>query len=204
MTVYFVSPVERRDIIKVGVTSDLDRRLLTLGAQVEGGIELLAQLEGGQEIETFIGELLAADWVEGEWFKRSALSDRMIEVFAGGVVGRRVWGRLRAVEGEKSAAAEDRDIARDLLKSVVARIGVLPLGKALSRAHTVLHGINPMWSRRRVQALWAREASRVDHYEIRDLEAAAALPNEAFHRPQIDGLGIVDCRVDRAGIEAGE
>lgn len=185
MTVYFIMRVGLPDLIKIGQSDDLDRRLQQIAGGLEGGIELLAQCDGGAETERVFHTLLQADRAEGEWFVRSPKVNELIDTFKDGVRGRRIWGRLRAVDTVAiSSLEEDRRLARHMLETLMGRFGAIQFGIAQEKAFALLAERNPLWTRRRVRAIWERRAHRIDHYEIRDLQGA--ISDEAFHGPALD------------------
>lgn len=174
MTVYFITKVDDQSTVKIGTSDDVESRLLTISGQY-GAIELLAQCDGGYEVELAFHRLFSDDWSEGEWFNRSPMLDAVIAKYASGVTGKRFFGRLRVVaEMEGSPIEKDKAIARSLLKRVMDSFGAEQTGRLLMSAHRVISQINPMWSRRRVRAIWNAEVQRIDYFEIRDLEAAVA------------------------------
>lgn len=171
MSVYFCRPIDRTDMLKIGTTEDIDARLTALASQV-GPIELLAVCDGGTEVDGTFHRMFAESWLEGEWYRESDLLLSVVQKFAKNVSGKRVWGRTRAIEAmDRSPIEEDKAIARDLLKRIMDSFGAESFGILLDRAYEQIHAVNPAWTRRRVRAIWHSETSRIDHFEIRDLQA---------------------------------
>lgn len=173
MTVYFVCAVDRPEMVKVGYTTELPARLQHISAEFENGIELLATCDGGIETERAFHAMLAESRGEGEWFKRTERLDEIIETFKSNVSGKRIWSRLRAVAAMGTSPIDaDKQIAFDLLQQLMSRFGAVHFGIAQGKAFDELHSINPLWTRRRVRAIWEKKTRRIDLFEIRDLEAA--------------------------------
>lgn len=184
MTVYFIRAVDDPTKMKVVVTDNLPERLQALSASFENGIELLAQCDGGVEVERAFHQLLRDDWWEDEWFHLNAHAQGVIARFSPMVSGKRIWSRLRTVEAlSVSPIDDDKQIAFDLVQRLMGAFGAIHFGVAQTKAHAELKAINPMWTRRRVRAIWEKKARRIDHFEIRDLtaacEAIAALRQQA-------------------------
>ncbi|XXX79291.1 GIY-YIG nuclease family protein [Sorangium sp. So ce134] len=64
--VYFVRDHAGR--IKIGLSSDVQRRLVEIRKMVNGPVELLGTIEGDKEVELALHERFASDRLEGEWF----------------------------------------------------------------------------------------------------------------------------------------
>jgi hypothetical protein len=67
--VYFARDSDGR--IKIGVTTDVERRLGELQRAIKGPVELLGVIDGDRGTEAALHALLASDRLEGEWFKPS-------------------------------------------------------------------------------------------------------------------------------------
>lgn len=170
MTVYFICAVGRPEMVKIGYTTGLPARMQNISAEFEGGIELLAHCDGGPETERAFHAMLADSRVEGEWFRRSERLDEIITTFKSNVAGKRIWSRLRAVaELGTSPIDADKQIAFDLLQQLMSKFGAVHFGVAQGKAFDELHAINPLWTRRRVRAIWEKKTRRIDHFEIRDI-----------------------------------
>ena len=67
----------------------------------------------------------------------------------------------------------DACLAASLIREVAGPRGHDEPKKALwYRAYQALHKLNPQWTERRVRALWGKEAARIEHREIREMQAA--------------------------------
>ena len=127
----------------------------------------------------------------------------------------------------KSVAMSDVAIAADRIRRVAGARGYdEPVKVLLDRAYDVLsrHYPHSRWTRRRVRALWRKEAARVDYHEIAEMEmilaarkehaefvaetermAAAYLrPDPDFYSPEIEARRSVARGVDRPGAAGGE
>lgn len=174
MTVYFIAQVDNPAVVKVGTTEALDIRLQSIASSY-GQIELLAVCDGGLDVEAVFHAMFSDSWVEGEWFRRTELMDAVIAKFETGVSGRRIWGRAKVLEDiDVSPLDTDKKLAKDLLKQLMGLLGFGSTGELLNQAFQILVEVNPVWSHRRVRAIWNTEASRIDHFEIRDLNTALA------------------------------
>lgn len=72
----------------------------------------------------------------------------------------------------KEGAMHDVDVAASLLDEVIGSRGVRePVKCMLERAYSLLSKRNSVWTRRRVRAVFHKEASRIEHREIEDLRA---------------------------------
>lgn len=69
-------------------------------------------------------------------------------------------------------AMSDADLAADLLDDVIGTRGIRePVKSMLERAYSELRKRNQAWTRRRVRAVFNKEANRIDHREIEELRA---------------------------------
>lgn len=174
MTVYFISRTDDPSQVKIGVTVALDRRLTSIAASFENGIELLAQCPGDARTESAFHALCMEQRQEGEWFENVGPVRDLVRRFAGNVTGRRMWGRPRAVQAADDPIMKDREIAFGALLRLLDTYGRTMLSTAIERAFQDLHAVNPRWTRRRVRSLWERAARRIDLYELRDIEGLLA------------------------------
>lgn len=72
----------------------------------------------------------------------------------------------------KENAVADIDMAASLLDDVIGERGVRePVKSMLERAYSALSKRNSAWTRRRVRAVFNKEASRIEHREIEDMRA---------------------------------
>ena len=75
--------------------------------------------------------------------------------------------------------ATDAEKAVHLLDKVIGVRGIRePVKSMLERAYGLLSKRNSEWTRRRVRAVFNREANRIDHREIADMEAILAAREE--------------------------
>lgn len=174
MTVYFVTLIDKPDRVKIGCSVDIDKRLTVLANQI-GPLELLAVVEGGDEAERAFHRVFEADWIEGEWFKRTEVLEALIAALSKNVSARRVFGRSRVeAEMELSPIEQDKAIAHALMQQIMDMFGAVTFGAAHSSTFDLLHARNPLWTRRRIRAIWNKEASRIEHFEVRDMQAVLA------------------------------
>lgn len=69
-------------------------------------------------------------------------------------------------------ATTDAERAANLLDEVIGSRGVRePVKTMLERAYTDLVKLNDRWTRRRVRAVFNKEANRIDHREIEEMHA---------------------------------
>jgi len=72
----------------------------------------------------------------------------------------------------KEKPVADTDVAASLLDSVIGIRGVRePVKSMLERAYVQLSKRNSAWTRRRVRAVFNKEASRIENREIEDMRA---------------------------------
>lgn len=171
MTVYFASQIDRPDLIKIGHTDNVTRRMRQLAASFENGIELLATTEGGKEAETTFHRMFSAFRDEGEWFKQNPALQAII-AFAAGDAGERTVFRRR-LAGAVNSAETDCQLAHELVSRLLKASRELSIAGSLEEVFSQLYERNPVWSRRRVRSIWNCETNRIDHYEICDLQALA-------------------------------
>lgn len=66
----------------------------------------------------------------------------------------------------------DNELAADLLDEVIGTRGVRePVKSMLERAYSELSKRSSEWTRRRVRAVFNKEANRIEHREIEDMKA---------------------------------
>lgn len=74
-----------------------------------------------------------------------------------------------SAKGEPMA---DADLAANLMDDVIGERGVRePVKSMLERAYSALSKRNDAWTRRRVRAVFNREANRIEHREIEEMRA---------------------------------
>lgn len=80
----------------------------------------------------------------------------------------------------------DTEFAASLLDEVIGVRGVRePIKSMLERAYTALCKRNSAWTRRRVRAVFHKEATRIDHREIQEMQAVIeARKNHAEYREE--------------------
>ncbi|MER8827205.1 hypothetical protein NKH73_14045 [Mesorhizobium sp. M0938] len=70
------------------------------------------------------------------------------------------------------SAMKDADVAASLLDEVIGNRGIRePVKSMLERAYSQLCKRNNAWTRRRVRAVFNKEANRIDHREIEEMRA---------------------------------
>jgi hypothetical protein len=70
----------------------------------------------------------------------------------------------------------DGDIAADLIRKIAGRhYGAIKRKTILETVYSELRKVNKEWTRRRVRALADKEAARIDHREIREMQRVLAL-----------------------------
>ncbi|TPK14145.1 hypothetical protein [Mesorhizobium sp. B2-5-11] len=74
----------------------------------------------------------------------------------------------------ESSAMQDADLAASLLDEVIGIRGIRePVKSMLERAYSELRKRNNAWTRRRVRAVFNKEANRIDYREIEEMRAVA-------------------------------
>ncbi len=70
MTVYCIKRIaDRSNLYKFGFSGNIEQRLASYRNQHPEGVELIASVPGGRDLEAFILCLLKEDRVAGEWFR---------------------------------------------------------------------------------------------------------------------------------------
>lgn len=84
-----------------------------------------------------------------------------------------VEGSSKSLEiSAKGEPMVDAELAADLLDKVIGERGVRePVKAMLERAYSALRRRNDAWTRRRVRAVFNREANRIEYREIEDMRA---------------------------------
>jgi hypothetical protein len=98
-TVYFAA-IGRA--IKVGVTTDLEKRLKSLQAGVGEKIKLVAALPGDRELERQFHQALADAHISGEFFRTAPVMEFLIDI------GLRLYATANTVELRPLPVVEDR------------------------------------------------------------------------------------------------
>jgi len=102
----------------------------------------------------------------------------------------------------------DVHLAADLLDEVIGTRGVRePIKSMLDRAYFELSKRNSAWTRRRVRAVFHKEALRIDHREIREMEAVIeARKRHAEYREEtarIAQMAVVRAQASHRNVAAG-
>lgn len=92
----------------------------------------------------------------------------------------------KASEKLENSSMSDTEYAASLLDELIGSRGVRePIKSMLERAYSALSGRNKAWTRRRVRAVFYKEATRVDHREIEELrELVVARKAHAAYRQE--------------------
>ncbi len=97
----------------------------------------------------------------------------------------------------------DTEYAASLLDEVIGTRGIRePIKSMLERAYSSLSARNNAWTRRRVRAVFHKEANRIDHREIAEMRAVIeARKQHAAYREETTRL--VAMALDREAARAG-
>lgn len=96
----------------------------------------------------------------------------------------------RSSDSPKEVDVSDVHFAADLMDGVIGQRGIRePIKAMLERAYRELSKKNDKWTRRRVRAVWNKEAQRIEHREVVEMKAViearkrhAAYREETAHR----------------------
>lgn len=127
MTVYFIRRKgDPSGLIKIGLTSDLSRRLASMETTIPEGIDLLVAIDGGEPVEAHFHALFRDSRVSGEWFVPSAdllacIDGLKLRALDAGDDGLRVASR-------EETAPTDRD--RAIMEEMASAIRLLGSGAA--------------------------------------------------------------------------
>lgn len=90
----------------------------------------------------------------------------------------------------KEPAMDDGALAAGLMDQVIGGRGVRePVKSMLERAYSLLSRVNSAWTRRRVRAVFNREANRIEHREIAEMRAVVeARKRHAAYREETTNL----------------
>lgn len=104
----------------------------------------------------------------------------------------------------KEEPAADVELAADLMDEVIGTRGVRePVKSMLERAYSALSKRNDAWTRRRVRAVFNKEANRIDHREIEEMRAVIrAREHHAAYQEETARIVAV-ARVRRAAGDSG-
>lgn len=85
-------------------------------------------------------------------------------------------------KSSRSLAVSDVALAADRIRLVAGKRGVDDPVKVLwERAYRALAKQNDKWTRRRVRALWNREAARIEHREMVEMDAVLLCRTRRAH-----------------------
>jgi len=101
----------------------------------------------------------------------------------------------------------DIEYAADLLDEVIGNRGVRePVKAMLERAYSALSRCNSAWTRRRVRAVFNKEASRIEYREIAEMQAIVeARKQHAAYREEtarIAAMAVVRTTPENRGMAA--
>jgi len=90
----------------------------------------------------------------------------------------------------KEVDVSDVHFAAELMDGVIGHRGIRePIKAMLERAYRELSKKNDKWTRRRVRAVWNKEAQRIDHREVVEMEAVIeARKRHAAYREETSRL----------------
>lgn len=78
----------------------------------------------------------------------------------------------KSPKNSEAPAMQDADVAACLLDEVIGIRGIRePVKSMLERAYSELRKRNNAWTRRRVRAVFNKEANRIDYREIEEMRA---------------------------------
>lgn len=108
-----------------------------------------------------------------------------------------------SAKAEQEASVSDVDLAATMMDDVIGHRGIRePVKSMLERAYSKLRLQNSAWTRRRVRAVFNKEANRIDYREIREMEAVIeARKRHAEYREETTRL--VAMALDRAPHSTG-
>lgn len=85
----------------------------------------------------------------------------------------------KSAKHEETSAMTDVELAANLMDNVIGQRGIRePVKSMLERAYQSLSKRNKDWTRRRVRAVFNREANRIDYREIEEMRAVIAARKE--------------------------
>lgn len=121
MTVYFAQGRTDQRTVKIGFTSDLEKRKQNLSVALPGGITILAALPGNKETEAYLHDKFANHRLSGEWFTFSEEIRDFIRDFQNGKRGM-VPFRDTVVYMRRSTAqyaTEAVELAREMARAII-------------------------------------------------------------------------------------
>lgn len=173
MAVYVVKLMgESDDQLKVGYSKDVRKRMRMLLPSFPQGLRLLAVDEGaGRGAETTFHRLCAEYSLGEEWYRPNPWIDEFIRQF-GLPEPEDFSPREKREPNPNIRNQEDAQIAKGLMVRATKLMEAHASAQEyMRRLHSKLYGMERTWTRRRVRAVWEGEARRIDHFEIRNLEA---------------------------------
>lgn len=117
--IYFAQPTNGGPI-RIGSSSDVGARKRVLSSGIPGGIEIIAEIDGGETGEYFLHEAFSPIWFDRDWFKSCAvLWTFILEIHA---KGRPDW---LPSEPETPARVSVDDVVSQFgsLKSAIVQLG---------------------------------------------------------------------------------
>lgn len=182
MTIYFVRQRDNPNLVKIGKTKELPRRMQHLASATP--IVLFATSEGYSLEERYLLKKFAHLRSEGEWFNADESMLQFIEQNAEacnveyGKAETR-W-TLRKPDHRKDT---DALVISFLMKRM---IDAYPRGHTLNRIleeiYLSLAKVGDGWTRRRVRSLHEQTAHRIDAYELIDFLKVSGLPEDEWMR----------------------
>lgn len=111
-------------------------------------------------------------------------------------------------KNSENSPMSDTEYAASLLDEVIGSRGVRePIKSMLERAYSSLSSRNNAWTRRRVRAVFHKEANRIEHREIIDMQSVIeARKRHAAYREETTRLVAMALgrEADRAGWDGAE
>lgn len=114
----------------------------------------------------------------------------------------------KSAKDTDSTAMSDIHLAANLMDQVIGSRGVRePVKSMLERAYSLLARHNRAWTRRRVRAVFNKEANRIDHREIEEMRAVIeARKSHAAYREEtarLASVAVVRATARHGGMAAG-
>lgn len=195
MTVYFARKISDPTAVKIGVASDVDKRLTTVAREV-GPIRLVASMPGGKTTERQIQIKFSHLRTEGEWFRADDALENYISVAAEPCNVEFGTSEIRwKTKAVNSLPHREKDArnARRILNEILAQYPrEITVAAAMESVFVRLHSINDCWTRRRVRALRELQGLRIDVFEIIDMLTLLEVPRlewASWIAPLVDEVG---------------
>lgn len=103
--VYFATAL---DMVKIGCSVDVQKRLATVGEWIPFPITLIASMPGSYALETTIHRMFAEEWSHGEWFRLSPRLSEFIANVRDGKPVQIVQRKLTEEENRRGKAIADK------------------------------------------------------------------------------------------------